>query len=366
MKSPTPLDFLQQSFDNLREGPDRFERQSIVFQGARFIRTGALEGFRDYVFLLGANPDEILERAGINPSLLDAPDTLINIANYRKALTIASEVTSTPRFGLHLSTRQSLDKFGPVGYLVRHAPTLEVALSELAKYLRVHDSGTLLSLDRDGDITLLLVQPTGVMGESTIQQCELAVGIILKLFRTIIAQNWIPSSVYFEHKRPEDLRVYERLFRCPFDFEQSVSAIAFPTVLLQTELITSNKGLFGVLRDYLERLNEEMGNDFVSQVRRVIHGQLENSSPRLDDVAEALGITRHVLQRRLKEEDTSFQKLQQAVRFEIAQRYLRDTDLSLIEISSILSLSEPAVFTRIFQKSAGMTPSEWRRKNRSA
>lgn len=306
-----------------------------------------------------------MREADIDPAVLNTPDVRINISKYRRALSIAAAHTETPTFGLQLSQRQSLEKLGPVGYLVRHAPKLGTALTELTQYLHIHDSGSHTYLEYDGDIAYLGLRPHGVSGESTVQQCELALGLILKFFRTVVSDSWTADAVHFEHKRPSNVRNYERLFRCPLLFEQPLTALEFPKSLLSVDLKTSDPGLFSILHNYLERLDAEAGNDILAQVSRSIHRQYEYGPPRLDQTAAALGLTRHALQRRLRAKGTSFQKLQKNVRHQIAQRYLRDTDLSLIEISSILALSEPSVFTRTFQKEAGVTPSEWRRQNRT-
>lgn len=61
---------------------------------------------------------------------------------------------------------------------------------------------------------------------------------------------------------------------------------------------------------------------------------------------------------------TSFQQQQKSLRLELARRYLLETDLSLIEISSLLSFSEPAVFTRTFRNATGLSPSQWRKQHR--
>ncbi|MFG6083246.1 AraC family transcriptional regulator [Paracoccus litorisediminis] len=336
----------------------------MVFQQLRLIRTGALEGFRDYVFMLGGDPDPILRSAGIDPATLNAPETQINLAHYVSALNLAAEATGTPAFGLLLSQRQSLDNVGAVGYLARHAPTLQVALEELSRFLRLHDGGTFLEVDQSDDTTLIGLKFSGAEGLPGIQRVELAMGLLLKFLRSVMAENWTATAVHFEHKRPASPQYHERLFRCPIYYEQPFTAVELPSGGLQTRPKNADHVLFSILRGHIERLNAELGSDLVGQLRRIIHNQLENGPPRLDEAAAALGLSRHVLQRRLKDFGTSFQTLQQSVRFEAAQRYLAETDLPLVEISGILSFSEAAVFTRTFQRLAGMTPSEWRRENR--
>jgi AraC-like DNA-binding protein len=66
------------------------------------------------------------------------------------------------------------------------------------------------------------------------------------------------------------------------------------------------------------------------------------------------------LQRKLTAEKTSFRKLVQAVRHELAESYLADDSFTLKEISYLLGFSEQSSFSRAFKRWAGLTPQEFR------
>ena len=65
-------------------------------------------------------------------------------------------------------------------------------------------------------------------------------------------------------------------------------------------------------------------------------------------------------QRKLAAEDTTFRKLVEAVRQELAQSYLSDGSFSLTEITFLLGFSSPAAFSRAFKRWTGVTPQEFR------
>lgn len=329
-----------------------------------YISVSSLDGFDDFVHLLGGDPVNLLKRAGINPDVLDKPKEVISITSYRSALTIAAEALASPAFGLRMSQRQSVENLGPVGYLMRHAPNLRAALRQTTRHLKTHNSGNHVYLLDDGEKAFWCIQLIKIGDESCAQQAEFAVGLTLRFIRSVISSSWAPDGIYFEHKAPKDLNYYQPICRCPVNFGHPITALEFPSKLLDRELKTSDSGLYDVLEAHLERLSSEIPDGFVSQVRHSIQLQFELGQPRLSDTAESLGISVHVLQRRLKREGTTFKSLLQEVRFRLAQRYLKDTDLSLVEISSVLGLSEPAVFTRTFQKQAGISPSIWRKQHR--
>jgi AraC-like DNA-binding protein len=78
--------------------------------------------------------------------------------------------------------------------------------------------------------------------------------------------------------------------------------------------------------------------------------------------AEKIGIHRRTLSRWLQSEGTSFKRIADEVRFGAAMQLLRDTNMSLAEISAALRFSEPAAFTHAFRRWTGTTPSAWREK----
>jgi AraC-like DNA-binding protein len=67
------------------------------------------------------------------------------------------------------------------------------------------------------------------------------------------------------------------------------------------------------------------------------------------------------MQRRLAEQETSYQKLLDGVRDETARRLLADTDLDVGEIAFLLGFDELNSFSRRFHAWQGATPAWWRR-----
>jgi AraC-like DNA-binding protein len=98
----------------------------------------------------------------------------------------------------------------------------------------------------------------------------------------------------------------------------------------------------------------------MSQVARVLREALRTDEAHVDRIAKRLGLTSRSLQRRLKDEGTSFNAVREDVRRQLSRRYL-DEGLSIAEISFLLGFSEPSAFFRAFKRWNGVTPHEARR-----
>ena len=80
----------------------------------------------------------------------------------------------------------------------------------------------------------------------------------------------------------------------------------------------------------------------------------------IDDVAKKLGYSKRSLQRRLQEEDTSFQKQLNHTWELLAKNYLVSTDMTAEDVAFLLGYQETGSFIRAFSVWTGQTISEYR------
>lgn len=67
------------------------------------------------------------------------------------------------------------------------------------------------------------------------------------------------------------------------------------------------------------------------------------------------------LQRRLSDDGVTFDAVLDAVRRDLALRYLADPKIAVAEVAYLLGYSEPSPFHRAFKRWTGKTPTEARR-----
>ena len=111
---------------------------------------------------------------------------------------------------------------------------------------------------------------------------------------------------------------------------------------------------------YIRSLNA--GDDIAGQLRRRLANLLAQGEANADAACRALRLSRRTLQRRLKAEKTSFQKVLKEVRAELAVRYLRDERLKALEVAMLLGYNNISSFTTAFKSWYDMPPAEYREK----
>jgi AraC-like DNA-binding protein len=118
-----------------------------------------------------------------------------------------------------------------------------------------------------------------------------------------------------------------------------------------------------LMADYLARLDRD---DVIAQVRRKLLACFPAGVPTQATVARALGMSSRTLHRRLADAATSFEKLLDDTRRELAVEYLRRSDYSVGEVAYLLGFAETSSFNRAFRRWTGRSPSEFRQPKASA
>ena len=78
------------------------------------------------------------------------------------------------------------------------------------------------------------------------------------------------------------------------------------------------------------------------------------------DMAKRLHMSPRTLQRKLTERDTTYQKLVDDTRRDLALRFIEDPRRSLGDITFELGFSQQSALTRAFRRWTGKSPSDWR------
>jgi len=118
------------------------------------------------------------------------------------------------------------------------------------------------------------------------------------------------------------------------------------------------------VRDMCDRLLDE-ANTTSGALARHVYEMLAARPGRLRDMSEVsrvLNTSPRTLRRHLQAEGTSYQRILDDVRCNLAKHYLQDTRLTSEDIARALGFSDSANFRHAFHKWASQSPSEYRRR----
>ena len=98
--------------------------------------------------------------------------------------------------------------------------------------------------------------------------------------------------------------------------------------------------------------------DFETSVEQLVMSLLKDGYPSIKTTADAAGMSVRTLQRRLAESGFSYTGLVSASRLRLARFWLRETDMPIAEIATLLGYDEPTNFARAFRRQTGISPSD--------
>ena len=111
---------------------------------------------------------------------------------------------------------------------------------------------------------------------------------------------------------------------------------------------------------HLRSLYEQ--DNIAEQLIRKLAELMATGEANADAACRALRLSRRTLQRRLRAEKTSFQKVLNEARALLAINYLRDARLKLLEVAMLLGYSSISSFTTAFKSWYDMPPAAYRQK----
>jgi len=103
-------------------------------------------------------------------------------------------------------------------------------------------------------------------------------------------------------------------------------------------------------------------DNYAAQLKRMLAKLMATGEANADSACRALRLSRRTLQRRLKAEKTSFQKVLQEVRAVLAINYLSDDRLKALDVAMLLGSSSISSFTTAFRSWYDSPPTEYRQR----
>jgi len=291
----------------------------------------------------------------LTPQIVADDEARISAAQFCVAWAEAIRLTARPTLALDIAQATPAGAFGIVEYVCRSAPTVGAALRQWVRYLNLLDDAVAVGLVVEGDRALLRVERESEAPAPASH--ELCWALVARHARELSSVPFRLTAVELAHAAPADAAPYRAFFGAPVVFGAAATQLVMPAAALDATLRTADPSLLGILTRAADELAKQTPTDplLTAQVKRVLHETLRTDDAQVDTVAKRLGLTGRSLQRRLKDEGTSFQAVREDVRRELAQRYLGD-GMTIAEISFLLGFSEPSAFFRAFKRWTGTTP----------
>ncbi|MBI4780816.1 MAG: AraC family transcriptional regulator [Oscillatoriophycideae cyanobacterium NC_groundwater_1537_Pr4_S-0.65um_50_18] len=321
-----------------------------------------------FVAQQGVDLETLYTAVGFNPELLKMPDTAISRSLHYAIWREAIRQTGDDNLALHLGEVFSLSHYGIVGYVLLNCQTLNEVFEKFCKYTCLFCQEMLTQLTISDGMAFFECnsipgcKPDDDLLETARYDTECTFASSLSTIKALTGKVLRPVAVWFRHQLPADLSEYNRIFQCDVKFSMPVNRLIFDANCLEWLVLSNNANLLSFFEERAEVILDQLSGDDLctAKVTLAIVQRLKGELPTVNAIASDLAMSTRQLQRALKVEGTSFQKLLDQTRQDLALQYLKDPTISIHSIAFLLGFSEPSAFNRAFKRWTGKTPGDYR------
>ena len=304
---------------------------------------------------LGVSERAVLRRAGLPEDLLGRTGAVLRTDDYFRFWESLEAEVGDPLFPIRLSELLKTEHFMPPLFAALCSPDLLTAVQRLSRYKRLIAPQRLnVNVTRDSvTITAEWIE-TALTPPKSLIATELV--FLVQLARTATREHIRPLRVATPNP-PEPAEAYEEYFCVPVRRGKQ-HLVRFSTGDALRPFLTANEAMWETFEPELRRRLVELDESAstAERVRAVLLEALPSGRVSAEGVADQLAMSKRTLQRRLRDEGTSFNDVLKGTREELARHYLTRTDITSPQIAFLLGFEEPSSFYRAFSDWTGTTP----------
>lgn len=305
----------------------------------------------------------LLRSVGIDPDVSVDGKMMIEADSYYSLCErVAGETPEGRSIAIRVGTSMSIDDYGAFGLAWKSAVNLKSSFERMERFGKILTNVSLYEAREDKDGVSLILHRDGIHRLGLCISNEQSIIAIAHVCRAVSASELMFKQITFRHPAPADLNPFREFFGCDVHFGAEDNAI---TVSMDMALQPNKLGdpaLSLYFDTHMEKeLAHKPGDRVLGQrIRIMVSQSLSDGVPTLSAIASQLGMSARTLQRRLTDQNLSFQSLVDEARRQLAEKLLTETGYGLAEIAFLTGFSEQSTFTRAFKRWAGQTPRSFR------
>jgi AraC-like DNA-binding protein len=317
-----------------------------------------------YIIARGIAPEALVEAAGVDPAQFEDLDLRIPFARYAALVSAGKMLTGDAALAARFAAAIDMSEFSVVGLLAHASETMREALVQLNRYGRL-----VVEVDLGAEERFV---PTLKDGAAWLVDTRAEPNAYPDLTESTFARmicgprRFLPSphvlEAHMTHPRPPHADELEAIYQVPIRFAAAWNALRMAPGVNEERVALQPRYVFGILSEHADALMRKLAEDATlrGRVERILVPVLHTGEVSMDGVADALGMSRQTLFRRLKEEGVTFERVLDDLRRRLALDYLSGKRVSVNEAAYLVGFSDPAAFSRAFKRWTGKSPRQAR------
>ena len=320
-----------------------------------------MRGVADLLRTQGLDATKLFREAGLDIRELENPRSRLPVEKIDRLWMLAEQQSKQAFVALSRASADKPTSFDTLAYSMMSCQNLAQAIERLVQYCAVVSDAVDLRVVDISEGCRIEVTPMEPPQPGRSSRLDYTIVTFLAFCRWVTGRDIIPLGVELAYPAPIDLRRHQQAFSCTPRFNAPGHALLLRKADLQLPLPTANAAL--------SQLHDRVVQELVRELHPTgIEWQLATSLARgmakgrvmRRDIASDLCMSDRTLQRRLAEAGTSFQTELDTLRRQLTENYLRDSQMPLTNIASLLGFAEESTFYRACQRWFQLSPKQAR------
>ena len=314
----------------------------------------------------GKNLTQLLSQAGISERLIQAEEGRIHAEQMTQLIKAIWDGLADEFMGF-TPTPCKQGAFAMMCKLTSHCNTLDALFAQGIEFYQLINDDIQMHYLATGDKREFIVSMTHPSYDPEHFFQEFWLVIWHRYASWIIGQKIKLQAAYFSYPKPKHADEFKYQFACPCHFSAKETKLVFSQHYASLPPVRTQRELAHFLKRSPADLMTIPGDD--SSLSRDIKALLLNLSNQQQDLPELKKLAKHFhmspqsLGRKLREEGTSYQKLKDIIRCDIAIEKLAVQKMTVNKVAEILGFAEARSFTRAFKQWTGLPPSAYQEKS---
>lgn len=323
------------------------------------IRSATLTNYPQIARAAGLDPGKMLLKARLSPACLERPDMRIPVIGVRRLLEISARESGVEEFGLRMAEGGVLPNLGPLALIVREQATIGEALNALARYLHVHHEGMRLSIETHDGIVTLTLTLRGGLPPAPRTSFDMALGGLHRIIQSLAGSSWRPVEARLSYLPPRNQKYYRAFFGSPVLFQSESNSLLISERDLERQIPLSHPLIARYVQNRVDAIGKRR-ETWDGKVSEAVRKLLPSGDCTVDRVAQHFACDRRTIHRRLTQCGTTFSKILDDERADLAVRLIEERSRPLGEIARQLGFSAQSAMARWFKGRFGCSITAWR------
>lgn len=303
--------------------------------------------------LLGNKPD------------MDIQSDYFSLEDVYDGWQLMSSLSSYPCLGLEIAQRFDFGHMGPFYYLLKSSRSLSQTLDFSHQYSRLICRNFQVPVSKSEGISFTLNNNQLVKFHPQGEIFLLA--LFKRLFESIIDEPIQCTSLSLTQNTPSSPVVTSLVdhWQCSIRTGQPFSQFTFSSDYLKCKSKNADPHLLNLMQKSADEEISRKGqiSSITDEVVELVRSKMPSGRIGITNIADDLEISVRSLQRILEQEGNDYKNLIETLRMDLAENYLINSNLTMIQVAQRLGYSQPSSFSRWFKRATGHSPEHFKQEN---